>query len=74
MNNHQKLYVPNEIKVENVKLWANFQTYVLFSYLDDLDRIEKPDYIPTEQDVLRVRVPTTGISEYPFDMDRVIFR
>lgn len=43
-------------------------------YLDDLDRIEKPDYIPTEQDVLRVRVPTTGISEYPFDMDRVIFR
>jgi guanine nucleotide-binding protein G(q) subunit alpha len=43
-------------------------------YLDDLERIEKPEYIPSEQDVLRVRVPTTGISEYPFDMDRVIFR
>ena len=44
------------------------------SYLGDIDRLATPDYIPTEQDVLRVRVPTTGISEYPFDMDRVIFR
>jgi len=43
-------------------------------YLDALDRIDQPNYVPTEQDVLRVRVPTTGISEYPFDMDRVIFR
>lgn len=43
-------------------------------YLNDIDRLALPDYIPTEQDVLRVRVPTTGISEYPFDMDRVIFR
>ncbi|XP_066269744.1 guanine nucleotide-binding protein subunit alpha-11 [Branchiostoma lanceolatum] len=43
-------------------------------YLSDLDRIAEPDYLPTEQDVLRVRVPTTGIIEYPFDLDNVIFR
>lgn len=43
-------------------------------YLSDLDRIADPTYLPTEQDILRVRVPTTGIIEYPFDLDNVIFR
>ncbi|XP_033100919.1 guanine nucleotide-binding protein G(q) subunit alpha-like [Anneissia japonica] len=43
-------------------------------YLSDLKRISLPDYVPTEQDVLRVRVPTTGIIEYPFDLDSIIFR
>ena len=44
------------------------------SYLDDLDRIFSPDYIPTTQDVLRVRIPTTGINEYPFVIRNVVFR
>uniref|UniRef100_A0A8C8SV33 Guanine nucleotide-binding protein subunit alpha n=1 Tax=Pelusios castaneus TaxID=367368 RepID=A0A8C8SV33_9SAUR len=43
-------------------------------YLNDLDRIAEPVYLPTQQDVLRVRVPTTGIIEYPFDLQSVIFR
>ncbi|CAM5146328.1 unnamed protein product [Natator depressus] len=43
-------------------------------YLNDLDRIAEPAYLPTQQDVLRVRVPTTGIIEYPFDLQSVIFR
>ncbi|XP_072174136.1 guanine nucleotide-binding protein G(q) subunit alpha [Diadema setosum] len=43
-------------------------------YLSDLKRISDQNYIPTEQDVLRVRVPTTGIIEYPFDLDSIIFR
>ncbi|XP_052787422.1 guanine nucleotide-binding protein G(q) subunit alpha isoform X2 [Mya arenaria] len=43
-------------------------------YLDDVDRITKPDYLPTLQDILRVRSPTTGIIEYPFDLDSIIFR
>ncbi|XP_031716063.1 guanine nucleotide-binding protein subunit alpha-11-like [Anarrhichthys ocellatus] len=43
-------------------------------YLDDLDRITGLLYIPTVQDVLRVRIPTTGIIEYPFDLSQVIFR
>lgn len=55
-----------------------FMNIILFflssSYLSDLDRIEKSDYLPTEQDILRARVPTTGILEYPFDLDGVIFR
>ncbi|KAK5618504.1 Guanine nucleotide-binding protein subunit alpha-11 [Crenichthys baileyi] len=43
-------------------------------YLTDMDRITAPGYIPTVQDILRVRIPTTGIIEYMFDMSRVIFR
>ncbi|CAJ1070149.1 guanine nucleotide-binding protein subunit alpha-14-like [Xyrichtys novacula] len=43
-------------------------------YLSDLDRIASVSYVPTEQDVLRVRVPTTGIIEYLFPFKNVIFR
>ncbi|XP_042237194.1 guanine nucleotide-binding protein G(q) subunit alpha isoform X3 [Homarus americanus] len=43
-------------------------------YLDDLERIIASDFLPTEQDILRARVPTTGIIEYPFDLDSIIFR
>lgn len=44
------------------------------SYLSDLDRIAEASYLPTQQDVLRVRIPTTGIIEYPFDLQSIIFR
>lgn len=44
------------------------------SYLGDLPRIEVVGYLPTEQDILRARAPTTGIIEYPFDLDSIIFR
>nr|XP_057926430.1 guanine nucleotide-binding protein subunit alpha-14-like isoform X2 [Doryrhamphus excisus]XP_057926432.1 guanine nucleotide-binding protein subunit alpha-14-like isoform X2 [Doryrhamphus excisus] len=43
-------------------------------YLTELERIAQPSYVPSLQDILRVRVPTTGIIEYPFDMESVIFR
>ena len=39
-----------------------------------MDRIAPVDYMPSLQDILRVRVPTTGIIEYPFDLDNIIFR
>lgn len=48
--------------------------YIFISYLMDLDRVAQPDYLPTEQDILRVRVPTTGIIEYPFDLEEIRFR
>ncbi|XP_053474690.1 guanine nucleotide-binding protein subunit alpha-11-like [Ictalurus furcatus] len=43
-------------------------------YLDDLERISGPLYVPTEQDILRVRVRTTGVIEYPFTISSVVFR
>ncbi|XP_070495337.1 guanine nucleotide-binding protein G(q) subunit alpha-like [Chironomus tepperi] len=45
-----------------------------YYYLNDLERIEKEDYLPTEQDILRTRVPTTGIIEYQFKLDNIFFR
>lgn len=47
---------------------------ISFSYLDDTDRIFANDFVPTTQDVLRVRIPTTGIIEYHFDIRNIIFR
>ncbi|KAB5522342.1 hypothetical protein PHYPO_G00158450 [Pangasianodon hypophthalmus] len=43
-------------------------------YLDDIERISAPLYVPSEQDILRVRVKTTGIIEYPFNISSVLFR
>lgn len=44
------------------------------SYLNELDRIAAAHYLPNQQDVLRVRVPTTGIIEYPFHLENVVIR
>ncbi|XP_077593582.1 guanine nucleotide-binding protein subunit alpha-14-like [Stigmatopora nigra] len=43
-------------------------------YFSDMDRITAPSYIPNLQDILRVRIPTTGIIEYPFQVKGVTFR
>eukprot|EP00732_Lithocolla_globosa_P004636 Lithocolla_globosa_v1_NODE_4378_length_1450_cov_119.556272.p1 type:complete len:356 gc:universal NODE_4378_length_1450_cov_119.556272:1284-217(-) len=43
-------------------------------YFDSLDRLALSDYLPTEQDVLRSRVKTTGISETNFNVRDVTFR
>lgn len=39
-----------------------------------MDRFVKPDYNPTEQDVLRARVRSTGIDEAEFDFGDLAFR
>ena len=44
------------------------------SYLNQLDRITAPDYLPNEQDVLRSRVKTTGIIETKFSVKDLNFR
>jgi guanine nucleotide-binding protein G(i) subunit alpha len=38
----------------------------LHSFFDDVRRIGKSDYVPTEQDVLRARLKTTVITEIKF--------
>lgn len=44
------------------------------SYLNDLERLIQPGYVPTEQDVLRSRVKTTGIIETQFSFKDLHFR
>lgn len=48
--------------------------FILPSYLNDLDRLAMPDYVPTEQDVLHSRVQTTGIIETQFSFKDLNFR
>jgi GTPase SAR1 family protein len=43
-------------------------------YIEAVDRISSDGYIPTEQDVLRARVKTTGIQEITFTTADVNFR
>ncbi|CAG5861361.1 unnamed protein product [Menidia menidia] len=69
------------------RLWADSGIRVCYSrrreyqlldsteyYITSLDRISAPDYIPTEQDVLRVRFPTTGIHDYSFNISTITLR
>ncbi|KAJ7056220.1 guanine nucleotide binding protein, alpha subunit [Mycena amicta] len=38
-------------------------------FLNDLDRVTHPNYLPTDDDVLRARLKTVGVSEYTFEME-----
>lgn len=44
------------------------------SYFNAIDRISEPDYIPDDQDVLRARVKTSGITETKFDIGQLTYR
>lgn len=43
-------------------------------YLNALDRISSQNYVPTQQDVLRTRVKTTGIVETHFSFKTLHFK
>lgn len=38
-----------------------------------VDRVADPDYLPTDQDILRVRVSTKSIVEYVFEVNKNLF-
>ena len=72
--------VPSPIKLLQVGVsWHQSRYLVLyplhcFSYLDSLDRLGTKNYQPTEQDILRTRVKTTGIVEIHFNFKKLHFR
>lgn len=83
MQSKQRQYVSVEISssVRNRFLFAvvifflsSAPSRLSFSYMNNLDRITSQDYIPTEQDVLRVRFPTTGIHDYSFTVNTITLR
>ncbi|KAK4994306.1 hypothetical protein LTR66_005627 [Elasticomyces elasticus] len=43
-------------------------------YFEDIERLFAKDYIPTDQDILRARLRTTGISETIFDTGNLSYR
>uniref|UniRef100_A0A673IZR4 Guanine nucleotide-binding protein G(o) subunit alpha n=1 Tax=Sinocyclocheilus rhinocerous TaxID=307959 RepID=A0A673IZR4_9TELE len=76
-----------ELLAAMMRLWTDAGTQACFSrsreyqlndsaqyYLDSLQRVGSPDYLPTEQDILRTRVKTTGIVETHFSFKNLNFR
>lgn len=47
---------------------------VVLSFLDRVHIVKQNDYTPTEQDILRCRVLTSGIFETRFQVDKVNFQ
>ena len=45
----------------------------LFSFLGRIGAIRRPDYLPTNEDLLRCRIITQGIYETKFEVNRVTF-
>jgi len=43
-------------------------------FFDNIDRFMNPSYIPTQADVLRARVRSTGIEEAEFKFEEIMFR
>ena len=75
MDSKRKIHLYWILVSSNTKL----KLYILFfiiiiSYLNDLDIIAAPDYVPNEQDVLHSRVKTTGIIETQFSFKDLHFR
>lgn len=50
-----------------------FQSDSVQYFLDSLDRISKPEYIPTHQDILHCRKATKGITEFVIPINNVPF-
>src|SRR5271167_5247993 len=55
------------VKFLNIRVLIN-------SYFDSIDRIAQSNYLPTDQDVLRSRVKTTGITETTFIIGDLTYR
>ncbi|KAB5583960.1 hypothetical protein PDJAM_G00105000 [Pangasius djambal] len=79
--------LPDDLANVIRRLWADSGVQGCFSrsreyqlndsaayYLNDLERIARADYIPTQQDVLRTRVKTTGIVETHFTFKDLHFK
>lgn len=56
-------------------LWHSaYLSSLWYSFLDRVNVIKTPDYTPSEQDILRCRVLTSGIFETKFQVEKVNFQ
>jgi hypothetical protein len=44
-------------------------TQFLHSFLDDIERIGKKDYLPSDTDILRARLRTVGVQEHKLSLE-----
>ena len=50
-----------------------FNIFFNLSFIQNLERVCQVDYVPEIEDLLRVRVPTTGVLEYTFKLKDTYF-
>jgi hypothetical protein len=55
-------------------LYSYWHTLSSSSYFESIDRISDPRFTPSDQDVLRSRVKTTGITETTFIIGDLTYR
>jgi guanine nucleotide-binding protein subunit alpha len=70
-----------ELRFDLMRLWASMRVREILAlrrvrpeeesgfYLNDLDRVTGYNYVPTDDDVLKARLKTIGVSEYKFEME-----
>ncbi|KAI9493786.1 guanine nucleotide binding protein, alpha subunit [Zychaea mexicana] len=79
--------LPNDVTLAVKTLWKDTNLMSVFDrsreyqlndsakyYFDSIDRIGDINYVPTDQDVLRSRVKTTGITETTFVIGELTYR
>uniref|UniRef100_A0A8C3CVQ7 Guanine nucleotide-binding protein subunit alpha n=1 Tax=Cairina moschata TaxID=8855 RepID=A0A8C3CVQ7_CAIMO len=74
--NEESAQMIREVEVDKVTVLEIKQVEAIKNLWKD-PGIQELHYLMTirlNQDILRVRVPTTGIIEYPFDLENIIFR
>ncbi|KAF9101555.1 guanine nucleotide-binding protein subunit alpha [Mortierella sp. AM989] len=57
----------------NESIQLNIQDSAKY-FLDFIDRVADPEYIPTDDDILQARVRTLAVSEHIFSIDNVAYR
>ncbi|CAJ0647956.1 6673_t:CDS:2 [Entrophospora sp. SA101] len=80
-------HLPSDVSTAIKNLWTDSGVRECFNrsreyqlndsakyYFDSIDRISQPDYLPDDQDVLRSRVKTTGITETSFLINELTYR
>ncbi|CAO3600892.1 unnamed protein product [Absidia cylindrospora] len=83
----EREFLPAEVTQAIRSLWSDQNLLSVFSrsreyqlndsakyYFESIDRIGDSNYVPTDQDVLRSRVKTTGITETTFVIDDLTYR
>ncbi|KAI0263033.1 guanine nucleotide binding protein, alpha subunit [Gloeopeniophorella convolvens] len=70
-----------ECRQDLMRLWASMRVREILAlqrvrleeesgfFLNDLERITEYNYVPTDDDVLKARLKTIGVSEYRFEME-----
>lgn len=68
---NRKIYKNQKL---NASVRSNLFFLHSFSFFENISRIIAPNYVPTETDVLRVRLRTCGIIETQFQVNEMTFR